>query len=138
MDSATTTSMGANKESFHSIELADDPTGTIGDVGKLDLNCTTETNNVGRMPFNKDGIANSFGMNNSIERGFCVHMDGAEENCIFAEKDNVVGKFIASDGGSCFHDLWNNDLCFEKSNDDISIENNIFVQSHGKVRGVQS
>ena len=83
MDSATTTSMGTNEELFHRVELADDPTGTISDGGKLDLNCTTEINDAGRMPFNKDGITNSFGVNNLIERGFRVCMDGTEENCVF-------------------------------------------------------
>ena len=80
------------------------------------------------MPFNKDGTANSFGMNDLAERGFQVCMDSAEENCIFVEKDGVVCKFTTSDGGSHFHDLWNKDSCFEKSSDKFSIKNDIFMQ----------
>ena len=84
--------MGANKESFHSIELANGPTGTIGNGSKWDLNCITEMNDVGRMAFNEDDIANSFGVNNLIKRGFHAHMDSTEEICVFVKKDNVVKK----------------------------------------------
>ena len=45
------------------------------------------------------------------------------------KKNNVVRKFITSNGGLCFHDLWNDDLCFEKTNNDFSIKNDIFMQS---------
>ena len=121
--------MGTNKELFHSIEVADDPTGTVSDGGELDLNCTVETNDVGRMPFSEDGMANPFGMNDSVSRGFCVCMDTDQENCIFVEKNDVIRKFITSNGGSCFHDSWNNDLCFEKTSDDFSIKNDVFMQS---------
>ena len=77
----------------------------------------------------EDGTVNSLGMNDSIERSSCVHMDGTEENCIFAEKDDVTQKFIASIDSQCFHDLWKNSLCFKKSNDNFSIKNDIFMQS---------
>ena len=56
-------------------------------------------------------------------------MDSAEEKCTFVEKDGVVRKFTMSNGSLCFHDSWNNDSCFEKSNDNFSIENDIFMQS---------
>ena len=39
--------------------------GTVSNSSKLDLNLTPEMNNIGRMPFNEDGIANLFGMNDS-------------------------------------------------------------------------
>ena len=80
-------------------------------------------------PFNEDGVANSFGVNDLTKRGFHVCTDSAKENCVFAEKDNVVRKFIASNGGSHFNDSWNDDLCFKKSNNGISIKNDIFMQS---------
>ena len=126
IDSATATSMGTNKEMFHSIEIAKDPAGTISNGGELDLDCTAEMNNVGRMPFSEDGIANSFGMNDSCERGFRVHMDTDFENCIFVEKDGIMRKFMPSNGGLHFHDLWNNDLCFERSESEFQNENDIF------------
>ena len=121
--------MGTNKELFHSIEPADDPTGTISDGGELDLNCTAEINNAGRMPFSEDGMANLFGMNDLVSRGFRVHMDTDQENCVFVEKNNAVRKFIMSNGSSHFHDSWNDDLCFEKTNDIFPIKNNVFMQS---------
>ena len=55
IDSATTASVGMNEDIFHSIEKAKDPSGTIGDAGKLDLHCTAEMNGVGRMSFNENG-----------------------------------------------------------------------------------
>ena len=86
IDSATTTSVGTNEDIFHSIELADDPTGMISNGGELDLNCTAEINNAGRRPFSEDGTANLFGMNTLASRGFCMCMDTDQENCIFAKK----------------------------------------------------
>ena len=38
-------------------------------------------------------------------------------------------QFLTSNGSSHFHDLWNDDLCFEKSNDNFQTKNNIFMQS---------
>ena len=67
IDSATTTSVGTNKELFHSIEVAVNPMGTVSNDGKLDLDLTAEMNNIGCLPFNEDGIANLFGMNDSIQ-----------------------------------------------------------------------
>ena len=81
------------------------------------------------MPFNEDSTANLFSVDNLILPGFRVHMDGDIENCVFVEKNDIVRKFIASDGGLCFHDLWNDDLCFEKTNNNFPINNNIFMQS---------
>ena len=124
--------MGTNKESFHGMETAENPTGTVSNGSELDSDLTAEMNDVGCVPFHEDGIVNSFGMNDLMERGFQVHMDSAEENCIFVEKDDIVGKFITSDSGLCFHDLWNNNSCFKKSNDNFSIKNNVFMQLQKK------
>ena len=129
IDSATTTSVGTNKEIFHSIQEAKNPTGIIGNGGELDLDSAAEINNVGGMPFNEDGMANLFSVNDLVERGFRVMMDSDQENCIFVEKDGVIRKFITSNGGLYFHDLWNQDLCFEKSQHDFSLKNNVFMQS---------
>ena len=109
--------------------MTENPTRTVSNGGELDSDLASEVSNVGRMPFNKDGTANSFGMNDLVQHGFQVHMDSAEENCIFVEKDGVVCKFIASNGGLHFHDSWNKNSCFEKSNDNFSIKNDVFVQS---------
>ena len=129
IDSATTASMGTNKEIFHSIQAAENPTGTIGNGGELDLDLTAEVNIVGGMPFNEGRMENLFGMNDLVECGFRVMMDSDQENCIFVEKDGVMRKFIASNGGLHFHNLWNEDLCFEKSKHDFLLKNNVFMQS---------
>ena len=129
IDSATTTSVGVNKNIFHSMQEAENPAGIISNGGELDLNLTAEMDGVGRMPFSEDGIANLFGMNDLIKRGFRVHMDSDEENAIFVEKNNEVRKFITSNGGLYFHDLWNDSMSFEKQNKNNKIKNNIFMQS---------
>ena len=115
IDSATTTSMGVNPEICTDIQAAENPTGIVSNGGELDLDFTANVNGVGRLPFNEDGITNLFGMNDLVERGFRVSMmDSDVENAIFVEKDNIVRKFITSNGGLYFHDLWNDDLCFKK------------------------
>ena len=70
IDSATTTSVGTNEELFHGIKMAKNPTGTVSNGSELDSDLTTELNNVGSVPFNKDGIANSFAMNDLIQHCF--------------------------------------------------------------------
>ena len=44
-------------------------------------------------------------------------------------KNDTVQKFMASNGSLHFHNLWNEDLCFEKSNDNFQIKNDIFMKS---------
>ena len=70
INSAMTTSMETNEESFHGIEVAENPMGMVSDKDKLDSNLTAEMNNIGHMPFNEDSIANLFRMNNLMKRGF--------------------------------------------------------------------
>ena len=98
IDSATTTSMGVNSEICTDIQVAENPTGIVSNGGELDLDFTANVNGVGRLPFNEDGIANLFGMNDLVERGFRVSMDSDVKNAIFVEKDNIVRKFITSNG----------------------------------------
>ena len=71
-DSTTTTNMRMNEEIFHDIEKAEDPSGMISIGGELDSDCTAEMNGAGRMTFNQDGMANSFGMKDFILQGFQV------------------------------------------------------------------
>ena len=86
IDSAMTTSVGTNKELFHIIKTAENPTGTVSNSSELDSDLNAEMNDVGCMPFNEDGMANSFGMNDLIQCGFQVHMDSAEEIAFFQER----------------------------------------------------
>ena len=72
IDGATMTSVGTNEELFHGMEVAENLTGMVSNGSKLDLNLTAEMNNIGRTPFDEDGIMNLFRMNDLIKHGFQV------------------------------------------------------------------
>ena len=56
-------------------------------------------------------------------QGFWVHMDGDIKKCIFVEKNDIARKFITSNDGLNFHNLWNNYSHFTKLENNFAVEN---------------
>ena len=69
-----------------SIEEAKDSSRTIGNGGELDLDQIAEIDGAGRMSLTENSTADLFGVNDLMQRGFCVCMDSNEENDVFVEK----------------------------------------------------